>query len=155
MAMQKISRPSVFSMSGPSMSAMMPQAETCGLCIQTAALAQDMLNAVTSLHRLHLKVTGLGSYAAHKALNEGYDAFGDHADDLVEQYQGAEEKLLDLPNTAPAELNSVEEGLDQLRKMKDKIQALQSVMPHSEINNLLDEAKSTINSVKYKLLFLK
>ena len=155
MAMQKISRPSVFSMSGPSMAAMMPQAETCGLCIQTAALAQDMLNAVTSLHRIHLKVTGLGSYAAHKALNSGYDAFGDHADDLVEEYQGAEEKLLDLPNTAPAELNSVEEALEFLRKMKDKITALQSVMPHSEIVNLLDNAKSTINGVKYKLLFLK
>ena len=128
---------------------------SCALCSQTAALVQDMMNAVTSLHRLHLKVTGLGSYAAHKALNEGYDAFGDHADDLVEEYQGAEEKLLDLPNTAPSELNSVEDGLEFLRKMKDKIEALQSNMPHSEINNLLDEAKSTINSVKYKLLFLK
>jgi len=153
--MRTLSKPGIFSVGGPSMAAMAPQAETCGLCIQTAALAQDMLNAVTSLHRIHLKVTGLGSYAAHKALNEGYDAFGDHADDLVEQYQGAEEKLLDLPNTAPAELNSVEEAIDYLRKMKDKIEALQSVMPHSEINNLLDEAKSTINSVKYKLLFLK
>jgi DNA-binding ferritin-like protein len=153
--MRSLQKPGIFSVSGPSMAAMAPQAETCALCIQTAALGQDMLNAVTSLHRLHLKVTGLGSYASHKALNQGYDAFGDHADDLVEQYQGAEEKLLDLPNTAPAELNSVEEGLDYLRKMKDKITALQSMMPHSEINNLLDEAKSTINSVKYKLLFLK
>jgi DNA-binding ferritin-like protein len=153
--MRTLSKPSVFSISGPSMAAMAPQAETCSLCIQTAALAQDMLNAVTSLHRIHLKVTGLGSYAAHKALNTGYDEFGDHADDLVEEYQGAEEKLLDLPNTAPAELNSVEEALDFLRKMKDKITALQSVMPHSEIVNLLDNAKSTINSVKYKLLFLK
>jgi hypothetical protein len=123
--------------------------------MQTAALAQDMLNAVTSLHRLHLKVTGLGSYAAHKAINEGYDAFGDHADDLVEEYQGAEEKILELPNTAPSELNSVEEGLDFLRKMKDKITGLQNNLPHSEIVNLLDNAKSTINSVKYKLLFLK
>lgn len=156
MAMQKISRPSVFSISGPTpMSPAMGGNETCALCMQTAALAQDMLNAVTSLHRIHLKVTGLGSYAAHKALNQGYDAFGDHADDLVEQYQGAEEKLLELPNTAPAELNSVEEAIDYLRKMKDKIQSLQSIMPHSEINNLLDEAKSSINSVKYKLLFLK
>lgn len=153
MAMQKISRPSVFSISGPSMAAMMPQAETCGLCIQTAALAQDMLNAVTSLHRLHLKVTGIGSFAAHKGID--YDAFSGHADDLVEEYQGAEEKLLDLPNTAPAELNSVEEGLEFLRKMKDKITALQSVMPHSEIVNGLDNAKSTINGIKYKLLFLK
>jgi DNA-binding ferritin-like protein len=153
--MRTISRPSVFSVSGPSMSSMGSGSETCALCMQTAALAQDMLNAVTSFHRLHLKVTGLGSYAAHKALNEAYDAFGDHADDLVEEYQGAEEKIIELPNTAPAELNSVEDGIDHLRKLKDKITALQSNMPHSEIVNLLDEAKSTINGVKYKLLFLK
>lgn len=152
--MATIPRPSIFSAS------VMPMgmsrdggSETCGLCIQTAALAQDMLNAVTSLHRLHLKVTGLGSYAAHKGLD--YEAFGGHADDLVEEYQGAEEKLLDLPNTAPSELNSVEEGLDFLRKMKDKITALQNVMPHSEIVNGLDNAKSTINGIKYKLIFLK
>ena len=121
--------------------------------MQTAALAQDMLNAVTSLHRLHLKVTGLGSFAAHKGID--YDAFSEHADDLVEEYQGAEEKILDLPNTAPSELNTVEEGLEFLRKMKDKITSLQNNMPHSEIVNLLDNAKSTINGIKYKLLFLK
>lgn len=153
--MQKLQRPSIFSNSPMTVTVSMGSSETCALCMQTAALAQDMLNAVTSLHRIHLKVTGLGSYAAHKALNTGYDAFGDHADDLVEEYQGAEEKLLDLPNTAPSELNSVDEALDFLRKMKDKISTLQSVMPHSEIVNLLDNAKSTINSVKYKLLFLK
>lgn len=154
--MRSLQRPGIFSISGPTpMSPAMGGQETCALCIQTAALAQDMLNAVTSLHRLHLKVTGLGSYAAHKALNQGYDAFGNHADDLVEEYQGAEEKILELPNTAPSELNSVEDALDFLCKMKDKITALQSIILHSEIVNLLDNAKSTINGVKYKLLFLK
>ena len=150
MALQKISRPSVFSMNGPSMSM---GSETCGLCIQTAAVAQDMLNAVTSIHKLHLKVTGLGSFAAHKALD--YDAFSGHADDLVESFQGAAEKILELPNTAPSELNTVEEGLEFLRKMYDKICSLQSSMPYSEIVNDLDTVKSTINSIKYKLLFLK
>ena len=121
----------------------------------TAACVSELMNAATTFHKLHLKVTGTGSYAAHKALNEAYDAFGDHADSLVEEYQGAEEKIIELPNTAPAELNSVEDGLEHLRKLKDKINSLQSIMPHSEIVNLLDEAKSTINGVKYKLLFLK
>lgn len=154
--MRTLSKPSIFSSKPVTvMVSMDGGSETCALCMQTAALAQDMLNAVTSFHRLHLKVTGLGSYAAHKALNEAYDAFGDHADDLVEEYQGAEEKIIELPNTAPAELNSVEDGLEHLRKLKDKITSLQSIMPHSEIVNLLDEAKSTINGVKYKLLFLK
>lgn len=154
--MRTLSKPSIFASRPITMMVSMEGgSESCALCMQTAALGQDFLNAVTSIHRLHLKVTGLGSYASHKALNKGYDAFGDHADDLIEQFQGAEEKLLELPNTAPSELNTVEEGLDFLRKLKDKIEALQSNMPHSEINNLLDEAKSTINSVKYKLLFLK
>lgn len=156
MAMQKISRSGIFSMNGPSASSF-TGSETggCALCMQTASLAQDLLNAVTSVHKLHLKVTGLGSYAAHKALGDFYDAIGDHADDLVEHFQGAEEKILDLPNTAPAELNSVEEGIDFLRKMKTKVEALQSIMPHTEIVNELDNVKSLIDSTKYKLLFLK
>lgn len=151
--MQKLTRPSIFAAKPVAIMMDMGGSESCALCMQTAALAQDMLNAVTSLHRLHLKVTGLGSFAAHKGID--YDAFSEHADDLVEEFQGAEEKLLELPNTAPSELNSVEDGLDFLRKMKDKVTGLQSSMPHSEIVNLLDEVKSTINGIKYKLLFLK
>jgi DNA-binding ferritin-like protein len=152
--MQKLTRPSIFS--AKPVAVMMDMgggSESCALCMQTAACAQDMLNAVTSLHKLHLKVTGLGSYAAHKALD--YEAFGEHADTLVEGFQGAAEKILELPNTAPAELNSVEDGLDFLRKTYDKICSLQSNMPYSEIVNDLDMVKSTINSIKYKLLFLK
>ena len=152
--MQKLSRPNIFASKPMTVTVSMDGgSESCALCMQTAALAQDMLNAVTSLHKLHLKVTGLGSFAAHKGLD--YDAFGDHADDLVEQYQGAEEKIIELPNTAASELNSVEDGLEFLRKMKDKVSGLQNNMPHSEIVNLLDEIKSTINGIKYKLLFLK
>jgi len=152
--MRSLQKPSIFSSKPIAiMMDMSGGSESCALCMQTAALAQDMLNAVTSLHRLHLKVTGLGSYAAHKAID--YDAFSGHADDLVEGFQGAAEKLLELPNTAPSEVNSVEEGLEFLRKMYDKINGLQSNMPYSEIVNDLDTVKTTINSIKYKLLFLK
>jgi len=153
--MKTISRPSIFSSSTSGVSVVVNQPETCALCIQTGALAQDMLNAVTSIHKIHLKVTGLGSYAAHKALNQMYDEIGEHADDLVEQFQGAMEKILEMPNTSPTEINTVEEAIEYLRKLKDKITALQANMPFSEIVNSLDSAKSTINSVKYKLLFLK
>jgi DNA-binding ferritin-like protein len=152
--MQKISRNNIFSSKPITVVMEMGGgSESCGLCMQTAALAQDLLNAVTSLHKLHLKVTGLGSFAAHKALD--YEAFTEHADDLVEGFQGAAEKILELPNTAASELNSVEDGLDFLRKMYDKICSLQSSMPYSEIVNDLDNVKSTINSIKYKLIFLK
>jgi DNA-binding ferritin-like protein len=38
------------------------------------ALAVELMDAATKFHVLHLTVTGAGSYAAHKALNNLYDA---------------------------------------------------------------------------------
>lgn len=152
--MKTLSRPSVFSINAP----VMPKAsggDTCTTCTQTAALANELMNAATSFHKLHLKVTGLGSYAAHKALNEIYDALPGHADDLVEGFQGAAEKILDLPNTMPRTLNTVEEALSYLRDLSSQVDSLQSVMPYSQIVNDLDNVKSSIDGVKYKLLFLK
>jgi len=125
------------------------------LSAKTAACVSEMMNAGTSLHKLHLKVTGLASYAAHKALNKIYDAFPEHADDLAEEYQGAAEELLVYQDVPPKSLQTVEEGLQYLRDMKDMVTNLQSIMPYSEIVNSLDTAKSSINSAKYKLLFLK
>ena len=121
----------------------------------TAACVSELMNAATSIHKLHLKVKGTGSYAAHKALNELYDALPGHADDLAEGYQGAAEKLLDYKEVAPRTLGSVEDAIAYIREMTDMVSALQAKMPYSEIVNELDTVKSTLNSTKYKLLFLK
>lgn len=40
------------------------------------------------IHLTHLKVTGVGSYASHKALNEFYDGVLGLTDSLIESYQG-------------------------------------------------------------------
>lgn len=130
-----------------------PKASDCDS--MTAACVSELMNAATSIHKLHLKVTGLGSYAAHKALNELYDALPGHADDLAEGYQGASEKLLTYTEVAPRTLNTVEEGLAYIREMVVMVSNLQAKMPYSEIVNELDNVKSTLNSTKYKLLFLK
>ena len=122
---------------------------------KTSALVSELMNAGTSFHKLHLKVTGLGSYAAHKALNELYDAMPGHADDLAEGFQGAAEKLLNYEDNAPRILNSVEEALSYIRELNQQVTSLQAVMPYSELINDLDTIKSTLNSVKYTLLFLK
>ena len=121
----------------------------------TAACVSELMNAATSIHKLHLKVTGTGSFAAHKALNELYDALPGHADDLAEGYQGAAEVLLSYTEVAPRVLNSVEEGINYIRDMYKMVNGLQAKMPYSEIVNDLDTIKSTLNSAKYKLLFLK
>ncbi len=122
---------------------------------QTAACVTELMNAAVSFHKMHLKVTGVGSFAAHKALNELYDALPGHADDLAEGFQGATEKLLEYEDFSPKVLNSVEESLSYIRDMYQMINTLQAVMPYSEIVNDLDTVKSTLNSIKYKLLFLK
>jgi DNA-binding ferritin-like protein len=121
----------------------------------TAACATELMNAASSFHKLHLKVKGAGSYAAHKALNDLYDALPDHADTLIEGYQGAAEKILDYKESAPKVLNTVEEGISYLREMYEMVNGLQAKMPYSEIINSLDTLKDTINSAKYKLIFLK
>ena len=121
----------------------------------TAACVSELMNAATSFHKLHLKVTGAGSFAAHKALNELYDALPGHADDLAEGFQGASEKLLSYAEVSPRKLDSVADGLDYIREITDMVTKLQSKMPYSEIVNDLDTIKSTLNSAKYKLLFLK
>ena len=84
-----------------------------------------------------------------------YDALPGHADDLAEGFQGASEKLLTYTEVAPKTLNSVAEAIDYLKEMTKMVDGLQAKMPYSEIVNDLDTIKSTINSGKYKLLFLK
>ena len=123
--------------------------------VMTAACATELMNAASSFHKLHLKVKGSGSFAAHKALNELYDALPDHADTLIEGYQGAAEKILDYSEVSPKVLNTVEEAIGYLREMYQMVNNLQSKMPYSELVNSLDTLKDTINSAKYKLLFLK
>ena len=141
MALQKIPRPSGYS--GDSLES------------KTAACVTELMNAAVSFHKLHLKVRDIGSFAAHKALNELYDALPGHADDLAEGFQGAAEKLLSYEDNAPRNLATVQEALAYLREMTQMVNSLQGIMPFSEIVNELDNVKSTFNSIKYKLLFLK
>jgi hypothetical protein len=121
----------------------------------TAACATEMMNAATSFHRLHLKVTGEGSYSAHKALNNFYDGLHGHADTLIEGYQGVCEKLLSYKDSPIRTLDTVSDGIAYLRDMYNMVNKLQGMMPYSEIVNNLDLVKDSINSTKYKLLFLK
>ena len=121
----------------------------------TAACATEMMNAAVSFHRLHLKIKGDGSYAAHKALGDFYDGLHGHADTLVEGYQGVSEKLLSYKDMPIRTLDTVADAIAYLRDLYNSINKLQGMMPYSEIVNNLDLVKDAINSTKYKLLFLK
>lgn len=121
----------------------------------TADLVEELMNASTSFHKLHLQVEGAGSFSAHKALNEIYDALPDLADSIAEGYQGAAEKILMYNDQGPVILKSVKDAINYLRDITDMVNELQKVMPYSEIVNTLDTVKDAVNSAKYKLIFLK
>jgi DNA-binding ferritin-like protein len=111
------------------------------------------MNAATSFHKLHLKVTGPGSYAAHKAL-QGYEKFHDFADDIAEQYQGATQTILKYQEPSSRILENIDDAIWYLKDLKDMITKLQESLSFSEIVNELDTLKSHINSMLYKLKFL-
>jgi len=121
----------------------------------TAACATEMMNAAVSFHRLHLQVKGEGSYAAHKALGKFYEGLHDKADTLIEGYQGVTEKLLTYTNMPIRTLDTTADAVAYLRDLYNIVNKLQGMMPYSEIVNNLDLVKDSINSTKYKLLFLK
>lgn len=146
--MQKIARPSSkFEYGGT--------ASNGSVETMTAACVTELMNAATTFHKLHLQVQGIGSYAAHKALNELYDALPGHADDLAEGFQGAAEKILVYKDTAPRVVDTVAEAISYIRELYSMVTDLQGKMPYTEIVNELDTVKSTLNGIKYKLLFLK
>lgn len=119
-----------------------------------ASCVSELMNAATSFHKLHLKVTGPGSYAAHKAL-QVYEKFGDFADSVAEQYQGATGKLLSYQEPSARILENVDDAIWYLKDMKEMVTRLQSELNYSEIVNELDNVKSEINSTLYKLTFLQ
>ena len=121
----------------------------------TAACATELMNAAISFHRLHLKVTGDGSFAAHTALGAFYEGLHDHADTLVEGYQGVAEKILTYTDMPIRTLDNVADVVAYLSDIYNSINKLQGMLPYSEIVNNLDLVKDSINSTKYKLLFLK
>jgi len=125
--------------------------------IMISELVVELLAFAPKAHSLHLAVTGTGSFAAHKALNELYDALPDLVDAVAEGWQGHSEKLLEQGEVKVAVFKSTSEILSYLRKMHSKITDIQSQLDASasEIINDLDTIKSQINSTKYKLLFLQ
>jgi DNA-binding ferritin-like protein len=125
-----------------------------GPCTETAAMLAHAQALTTSMHQLHLKITGPGSFSAHKALNEFYDGMPDLVDAVAEQYQGAREKLLDFPAVSPYKCGSVQEAISHMKELYTEVNELQKIMPFSEVVNQLDEVKSLIASTKYKLMFI-
>jgi DNA-binding ferritin-like protein len=122
-------------------------------------LVIELMDAGLKFHVLHLTITGPGSFAIHKTLNDLYDALPDHADTIAEGFQGRTGEIpkypADMPPSvcAPA-MSTVKEAISYIDELHMKICRIQESCEFSEIVNELDNIKSTLNSAKYKLKFL-
>lgn len=115
----------------------------------------ELMNSVISFHKLHLKITGEGSFAIHNALGELYEELPALIDSIAEGYQGASEKLIKCTDILPKSLYSKEEAVSYIREISLMITDVQGKVPYSEVVNDLDNVKSKLNTAKYKLLFLQ
>lgn len=110
-----------------------------------------LLHSVTNGHILHLTTK---SYAEHKALEDFYTDVGDLVDEFVEAFQGKYGLLHDF--TADYALPG--QPVEYLTYLKDEVATLrraEKFPQDSELQNIVDEIASLIDSTLYKLRFLK
>ena len=116
-----------------------------------AEFLSRLFEARDYLHFAHLKVSGDGAYAAHKALNEAYDGILGLADGLVESYQGVH-GLVDL-KTKSISYNGGH--LEYIKTLYKYIDENRSVFKESFLQNQVDTVEELLASTIYKLENLK
>ena len=118
-----------------------------------AMFALTLLHSATNTHLQHLKVTGVGSYAAHKALQGYYEAIPDLVDAVVESYQGKYGLITDYPNSYHPAPKDPLAYMESLQKFVGEARG--SLPQDSELQNEVDNIANLINSTVYKLRNLK
>lgn len=109
-----------------------------------------LLNAATQAHLLHLKSK---SFSEHKALEDLYSGLPGHVDELVEAYQGINGVVESYPPQTIAVSNDALKFVQAISQYVDQNRA--SVGSQSELQNIVDEIKSLIDSTIYKITNLK
>lgn len=106
------------------------------------------------LHAMHLKVTGTGSDATHRALQEGYEGILDATDKISEVYQGYYGKLLNLKFETGNEYLSYK-PVDYVKEMLQHIESCKvKYKDNSMLLNEIDILVALLSKVHYKLKFL-
>lgn len=113
-------------------------------------LVSELLEAVLIVHKMHLQAKSR-SYAEHQALGEFYDAIGDYADSIYEQFAG-QTTTVDIPDAMIYDTNPIN-YLEILAKFVERVHANSG--EYSHLQNQMDEVKSLIFGTLYKLKYLK
>lgn len=108
-----------------------------------------LFNARTSAHIMHLSTR---SFARHSALNVFYDRIVELADDLAEAYQGNYGLIEWNGGTYSFKTDDPKALLAALREQAVKQRAEVS---ETNLQNIIDEILTLIDSTSYKLKFLQ
>ena len=112
-----------------------------------------LLSSRTQAHVYHLQTP---SFAAHKALNEYYDAIIDLVDGFVESYQGKYGIVKGYTNIDLLEYQSCEEIIKYFTALMMFVERARTQVPQdSYLQNQVDEIIALIASTLYKFKFLK
>lgn len=118
-------------------------------------LTCKILHSRNQAHVFHLGVTGEGSFAAHKALNDYYDGVLDLYDGLVESYQGKYGLLKNFKTYKIENYKSIKNVIKYFENLVKDIQESRDCCEDSYIQNQIDTVQELIYSTVYKLKFLK
>ena len=108
-----------------------------------------LLHAATNGHILHLQTK---SYSEHKALQKYYEQLPDLVDSIIEEWQGAYQKIVEYPNVYEAPNMDALQEVMAVRDFVVKNRAI--VGDYSSIQNSVDNLMSLLDSTVYKLTFL-
>ena len=125
------------------------EAEVVITSITVGEFFLKLLHASTNGHLLHLQTK---SYSEHKALQGYYEKLPDAVDTLIEQYQGAYQKIVEYPNMyEPPKADALQE----VTSIRDFIVANRAVIgDYTSLQNEVDALLSIVEATMYKLTFL-
>ena len=119
-------------------------------------IASMFFNSRTQAHEFHTKVTGPGSLAIHKALEDYYTEIPGLLDGIIEAYQG-QFGLIDYKQVNGVDNDASKENIikyfDNLIKFLDT-KRKDPKLEVSWIQNELDNLTKLLYSTKYKLTYL-
>lgn len=110
-------------------------------------LASLLLSSRTQAHVFHLQTP---SYAKHKALENYYNKIVPLTNSYIESYQGKTRRIIKNIRNKPIINGEPNKSLNYFLNMRSRINSL-NLPKNSELQNILDEIRSLIDSTIYKL----
>lgn len=102
-------------------------------------------------HREHLKVTGPGSDAKHRALADLYEGIVEKADEIAEAYQGRYGIIEEIPYLMPNIPGDIVEVIAGNLAVIEQVRYEDVPREDSAIQNLIDEAVILFLRALYRL----